>query len=134
MDIRPLTDGYAVSPQIRPEDAEAIAAAGYRTVICNRPDAEVPSEVQADAVGAAVRAAGMSFVVLPVTHDTLPRHVEALRKALEDGPTLAYCASGTRSTLVWALGQAGTMPVDEIVERAARAGYDISGLRPALSA
>ena len=133
MDIRPLTDGYAVSPQIEPSDADAIAAAGYRTVICNRPDSEVPPELRSDAIGAAVRAAGMSFVVLPITHDTLRDHVEEHHRALRDGPTLAYCASGTRSTIVWALGEAGATPADEIVERAARAGYDISGLRPALT-
>ena len=133
MDIRPLTDGYAVSPQIEPADAEAIAAAGYRTVICNRPDAEVPPELGSAAVGAAVEAAGRTFVVLPITHDTFRDHVEQHRKAMRDGPALAYCASGTRSTIVWALSEAGATPADEIVERAARAGYDISGLRPALS-
>ena len=132
MDIRPLSDRYAVSPQIEPGDADAIAAAGYRTVICNRPDGEVPPDLGSIAVGEAVRAAGMSFVVLPLTHDTLRSHVAEQRQAIGDGPTLAYCASGTRSTIVWALGEAGETPADEIVQRAARAGYDISGLRPAL--
>ena len=132
MDIRRLTDSYAVSPQIDPADAPAIAAAGYRTVICNRPDAEVSPDTGSAAVGEAVRAAGMRFVVLPLTHDTLRQHVAAQREALGDGPTLAYCASGTRSTIAWALGEAGATPADEIVARAANAGYDISGLRPAL--
>ncbi|MBT6544024.1 MAG: TIGR01244 family phosphatase, partial [Rhodobacteraceae bacterium] len=49
-----------------------------------------------------------------------------------DGPVLAYCASGTRSTVIWALGQIGTLPVDEILNQAAQAGYDLSGLRPTL--
>ena len=134
MDIRPLTDDYAVSPQIAAEDAAAIAAAGYRTVICNRPDVEVTPELGADAIGTAVRAAGMSFVVLPLTHDTLRAQAAAQRRARTeaDGPVLAYCASGTRSTLAWALGQAGAMPADDIVAAAARAGYDIAALRPEL--
>ena len=132
MDIRPLTDAYAVSPQISPEDVPAIAAAGFRTVICNRPDVEVPPELRADAVGAAAMDAGLAFVVLPLTHDTLRGFAEEQARAASDGPTLAYCASGTRSTVVWAIGQAGAMPADEIVERAARAGYDLSPLRPEL--
>ena len=133
MDIRPLTNGYAVSPQIAPEDAEAIAAAGYRRVICNRPDTEVPPELRADAVGKAVMAAGMDFVILPLTHDTLRGFVEEHRSAAARGPTLAYCASGTRSTVAWALSQAGTMPADEILGRAAKAGYDLGGLRGELA-
>ena len=133
MDIRPLTDGYAVSPQIAPEDAAAIAAAGYRRVICNRPDMEVPPELRADVVGKAVMAAGMDFVVLPLTHDTLRGFVEEHRRAAAEGPTLAYCASGTRSTVAWALGQAGAMRADEILGRAAKAGYDLGGLRGELA-
>ncbi|MBT8412600.1 MAG: TIGR01244 family phosphatase, partial [Octadecabacter sp.] len=50
------------------------------------------------------------------------------------GPVLAYCASGTRSSIVWALGQAGTMATDEIITAAAAAGYDLSGLKPQLDA
>ena len=132
MDIRPLSDRYAVSPQIAPDDAEAIAAAGYRTVVCNRPDAEVPPELQSAAVGEAMRAAGLSFVVLPLTHDTLRGHVAEHRAAIGEGPALAYCASGTRSTIVWALGEAPETGADGVIDAAARAGYDLSALRPEL--
>ena len=132
MDIRPLSDRYAVSPQIAPDDAEEIAAAGYRTVVCNRPDAEVPPELQSAAVGEAMRAAGLSFVVLPLTHDTLRGRVAEHRAAIGEGPTLAYCASGTRSTIVWALGEAPETGADGVIEAAARVGYDLSTLRPEL--
>ena len=133
MDIRTLSEGFAVSPQIEPGDAPAIAEAGYATVICNRPDAEVPPALSADALRAAVEAAGLRFVDLPATRETIgDALIAAQKEAAEGGQTLAYCASGTRSSILWALGQAGERPADEILEAAARAGYDLSALRPAI--
>ena len=131
MDIRPLTDAYAVSPQIEPGDVPAIAEAGFETVICNRPDAEVPCELRAAALRAAVEARGLRFVELPAVHSGIDDAlVEAQRQAASEGRTLAYCASGTRSSVIWALGEAGRRPADEILADAGRAGYDLSGLRP----
>lgn len=133
MDIRQITPAYASAPQIDPADAGAIKAAGFVTVICNRPDAEVPPSHQADAVRAAIEAEGLTFVVNPVTHQGLNADMVALQaQAAASGKTLAYCASGTRSTIVWALGQAGKMDPDEIIAAAATGGYDISGLRDRL--
>ena len=130
MDIRPITPAFAASPQIDPADAAAIKAAGFVTVICNRPDAEVPPSHQADAMRQAIEAEGLTFVVNPVTHQGLNAEmVEIQTNAAAAGKTLAYCASGTRSTIVWALGQAGEMPADEIIAAGANAGYDLSGLR-----
>jgi uncharacterized protein (TIGR01244 family) len=135
MDIRPVTPDYAVSPQIAPEDIPAIAAAGFTTILCNRPDAEIPPGLQADAIRQAAEAAGLGFVVNPVTHQGLNDEMVALQTTtIRDnaGPVLAYCASGTRSTIVWALGQAGQMPADRIIELAAKAGYDLSAFRTRL--
>ncbi|WP_089898083.1 TIGR01244 family sulfur transferase [Loktanella fryxellensis] len=130
MDIRNITPDYAVSPQIDVADVPAIKAAGFDTVICNRPDAEVPPDQQAPALQAAVEAAGMTFVLNPVTHHGLDDDmVTAQSEAAGHGKTLAYCASGTRSTIVWALGQAGHQPPDAIIAAASVAGYDIAGLR-----
>lgn len=135
MDIRQITDRYFVSPQIAPEDAGAIKAAGITRVICNRPDGEVPPDLQADAIGAVLRAAGLEFEVLPITHQTMTPQNVARQAALIDaaeGPVLAYCASGTRCTVIWALDQAGKRPTDEILQIAAQGGYDLGGLRPTL--
>lgn len=137
MDIRQITDRYHVSPQIDPSDAPALAAAGITRVICNRPDAEVPPSHQADALAEAVRAAGMEFEVLPLTHQTMTPENVAKQASLVDsapGKVLAYCASGTRCSVIWALGQAGKLPTDEILAATARAGYALDGLRPALDA
>lgn len=137
MNIRPITDGYAVTPQIEPKDMAALAEAGFATVICNRPDGENPPHLQAAAMQQAAEEAGLAFVYNPVTpgqftEDRVEEQAEAM--AGSDGPVLAYCASGTRSTITWALGQAGEMSSDEILKKAAAAGYDLSQMRPMLDA
>lgn len=135
MEIRPITPRYAVSPQITVEDVPAIAEAGFVKVICNRPNVEVPSEMQSDAIGDAVRAAGMDYEVLELTHQTMtPENVARQRDLAEGcaGPVLAYCASGTRCSVVWALGQCESMSAEEILDATGKAGYALDGLRPAL--
>ena len=132
MDIRHITPVYAVSPQIDVADIAAIAAAGFTTIICNRPDAEVPPSHQADTIRAAAEAAGITFAVNPVTHQGLNMGMVDSQMAAADassGPVLAYCASGTRSSIVWSLGQAGKMPTDAIIQATAQAGYDLGGMR-----
>ena len=133
--MKQVTEHYAVSPQIAAEDLAAIKAAGITTIICNRPDEEVPPSHQAAAIEAAATEAGLAFHVLPLTHQTMTPENISRQKALIEGapgPVLAYCASGTRSTIAWALGQKGERSPDEIIETAARAGYDLGGLRGAL--
>ncbi|WP_171131340.1 MULTISPECIES: TIGR01244 family sulfur transferase [unclassified Ruegeria] len=135
MEIRPITPRYAVSPQITVEDVPAIAAAGFVKVICNRPNVEVPPAMQSDAIGQAVRDAGMVFEVLELTHQTMtPENVARQRDMAESegGPVLAYCASGTRCSVVWALGQCDHLSPDEILEATGKAGYALDNLRPAL--
>lgn len=135
MEIRPITPRYAVSPQITVEDVPAIAAAGFVKVICNRPNSEVPADMQSDAIGEAVRNAGMEYEVLELTHQTMtPKNVALQRELAErcGGPVLAYCASGTRCSVVWALGQCDRMSTDEILSATTNAGYALENLRPAL--
>ncbi len=135
MEIRPLTDGYAVSPQITPEDTDAIRDAGFTTVICNRPDGEVTPDLQADAIRRAVEAAGLQFVLNPVVGGAITmENVDAQGAALSDasGPVLAYCASGNRSSIVWALSQAGQRPTDELIAAGAQYGYAVEQFRPTI--
>lgn len=137
MDIRQITPTYFVAPQLDPADMAQVAAAGITTVICNRPDIEVPPAFQADALQAAAEAVGLRFHRHPLTHqimtpDNVEQHMRFAADAL--GPVLAYCASGTRSTVVWCLGQAGKMPTDAILDAARAGGYDLDALRPTLEA
>jgi uncharacterized protein (TIGR01244 family) len=133
MEIRPLSETFAVSPQIAPEDLAAIKAAGFTTIVCNRPDGEIPPEVQADAIRKVAEAEGMRFVMNPLSHGSLTmEHIETQGRALAEssGPVFAYCASGNRSSILWALSQAGKIPTDDLVEAGARAGYNLEVVRP----
>lgn len=137
MTPRIITPTYHVSPQISPEDAAAAREAGYTLVICNRPDEENPPELQSEAMRRAIESEGLRFAVLPLTHQTMTAENILTQQELIEGaggPVLAYCASGTRSTVVWALGQASTKGADAVLETAREAGYDLSGLRPTLEA
>lgn len=126
-----LTPNYAVAPQIGPEDAEAIRDAGFTDVICNRPDEEVAPELSAAAIESALAAANVRLHLNPVhngrlTETEVTRQAEILAEA--KGLVLAYCRSGTRSSIVWALGEGG-MSAEEIIAAGARAGYDLSPYR-----
>ncbi len=137
MDIRQISPNYAVSPQIDPEDVQTIAASGFTTIICNRPDAEIPPSHHADVIKNLAEAAGLTFVELPITHAGLSQDMVAQQRAVidaSDGPTFAYCASGTRCSIVWSLGQAGDLPSDEIIAATSAWGYDLRGLAPQLDA
>ena len=137
MDLRQITETYSVAPQLEPGDMAALAEQGVSTVICNRPDAENPPPLQAAAMQAAAEAAGLNFVFNPVvggqlTLDNVEEQADAIDAA--EGPVVAYCASGNRSTIVWALGQAGQMPTDEIIARGEKWGYQLEWLRPQIEA
>lgn len=133
LDLRRLTDSYSVAPQIAPEDMAALKALGFHTVIDNRPDGEIPVDLQADAMAIAARAAGLTFVLNPVTPGQFTPELVARQRAAMDaaqGPVFAYCASGNRSTVVWELVHAGRMPVDDMLAIAASAGYAHDQFRP----
>lgn len=137
MDIRSLTDSYAVSPQISLADLVAIKAAGFTTVIDNRPDGEIPADLHAGVMQQAAEALGLTFVVNPVIGGALTMdNVLAQQAALDDatGPVLAYCASGNRSSMVWALARAGRDPTDDLIAIPARFGYQLEGLRSQIEA
>lgn len=135
MQINQITPDYSVSPQIEPSDMAQLAAAGFKTVICNRPDAEISGGLDADTMEKAAVAAGLVFVRNPVTHptineDTIGTQADAIKAAT--GPVLAYCASGTRSSILWSLSRVGLESADDILAATTKAGYDLSALRPRL--
>ncbi|MEJ6395202.1 TIGR01244 family sulfur transferase [Gymnodinialimonas sp. 2305UL16-5] len=137
MDLRPIIDGYSVTPQIEPSDVKALAEMGVKTLICNRPDIENPPAFQAAQIQAEAEALGIAFVFNPFQGHTMTQdHVDEQADAIaaSDGPVVAYCASGNRSTVVWAFGAAGQVPIDEIIATANSYGYQFDALRPALEA
>jgi len=101
-------------------------------IVNNRPDGEEPGQPPAAEIEAAAREAGLAYRHIPVEPGGLSSDlVQAMAEAIDeaDGTMLAFCRSGTRSTYLWALArsQQGT-PGDELIERAAAAGYDLSPL------
>ncbi|PAQ01019.1 TIGR01244 family phosphatase [Mesorhizobium mediterraneum] len=108
MEYRQISEDYSVSGQIQPEEVVAIKAAGFKSVICNRPDDEQPGQPSADSVKAAVEAAGLAFRYIPVisgqiTHENVEDQAEALDEL--EGPIFAYCRSGARCTNLYGLIQ-----------------------------
>lgn len=105
MDVRQITESYSVTPQVDPDEVAAIKAAGFKSVICNRPDGEQPGQPSHEAVRAAVEAAGLTFRYIPVVSGQMTaQNVHDQAAALQEieGPVLAYCRSGTRSTNLFA--------------------------------
>ena len=133
-DIRRLDDSASVAPQITLEDIAAIKAAGFATIVNNRPDGEEPGQPHGDAIRAAAEAAGLRYIAIPFAGGPLPPQLlAAMADAMEHAPVLAFCRSGTRSCNLWAL--AGTLRGGDpatMVRQAAEAGYDLTGLHPSL--
>jgi uncharacterized protein (TIGR01244 family) len=134
MSIIKLTDGVFVAPQISVNALSDAAALGVTLVINNRPEDESDDQTPGAEIEAAARVAGMDYVAIPVTHSGFSEpQVEAMATALDGatGGVLAYCRSGTRSTLLWALAEAsqGGDP-DALTNMAAKAGYDVNPIRP----
>ena len=135
MDIRKLTDEVSVAPQIAVEDIAALAAAGFKTLMCNRPSNEELGQPETDAIVTEAKALGLNWVHLPVVGGQMDMsHVEGFRAALSEQamPMLAYCRSGTRSSTLWALAEAPTRDTDEIIDACAAAGYNYEGMRGSL--
>ncbi|EGD57244.1 hypothetical protein Y88_3552 [Novosphingobium nitrogenifigens DSM 19370] len=132
--FRKIDDSMFVSPQITLADVTAAKELGVGLIVNNRPEGESEDQTPGDAIAAAAQEAGIAYVAIPVSHAGFSlNQVVALDEALAqagDAPVLAYCRSGTRSTLLWALtkARAGVSP-DEIAAKAAGAGYDVSPLR-----
>ncbi len=131
--FRQLSDSVFAAPQIDvPQVAEA-QAMGITLIINNRPEDESDDQTAGETIEAAARAAGIDYVAIPVTHAGFSEsQVATMAEALArtTGPVLAYCRSGTRSTLLWALAEAsrGANP-SALAAQAARAGYDITPVR-----
>ncbi|MBX9859802.1 MAG: TIGR01244 family phosphatase [Sphingomonas sp.] len=126
--IIPLDQHFAVAPQITPADVTDIARAGYKGIINNRPEGEEPDQPEGEAIRRVAETLGLRYAEIPVTHAGFAHpQLDAMTAAMADGPVLAFCRSGTRSCMLWALAsaKAGAEPA-ELFKKAAAAGYDLS--------
>ncbi|GHC67939.1 TIGR01244 family sulfur transferase [Limoniibacter endophyticus] len=105
MEIRDINDNYSATGQIQPEHVADLKEMGFKSIICNRPDDEEIGQPSASTIEKAAREAGLAFRHIPFTGAQMDQgHVEAMAKALDEmeGPVLAYCRSGARSTNIHA--------------------------------
>ncbi|CAN5833028.1 bifunctional protein tyrosine phosphatase family protein/NAD(P)/FAD-dependent oxidoreductase [soil metagenome] len=131
MDIQSLTAELSVAPQIVSADMRAVAEAGFRSVICNRPDGEAPDQPLFGEIERAALDNGLQARYLPAESGKVTDDQGAAFGALMaelPKPVLAFCRTGMRSTTMWALSQAGRMPLPQIIERSSKAGFDLKGV------
>lgn len=135
IDLRSVTPDFAVAGQVAPEDVPALKAQGFTTLINNRPDGETPDQPAAAAIAAEARKHGIAYVEVPVRGSPTLEQAHATVVAAS-GKTLAFCRSGTRSVMAWALGHAagGRHTPAEVINLAAQAGYDLRPMEAALLA
>lgn len=126
--IRKLDDKTLASSQIHPADVAQLKASGVSMIVCNRPDGEDPGQPTAAEIQDAAEQAGIAFRNIPIRRGIGPSDVEATEEAMAaaDGKLLAYCRSGTRSALAWALARREQgASVEELEQAAERAGFDL---------
>ncbi len=108
MNLKQINPNLAVADQVSAEDVGMLADAGFKSIICNRPDGEEAGQPAFAAIAAAAQARGLGAAFLPVISgqvtgtdamrfgelvDTLPK------------PVLAYCRSGARSSTLWSMAE-----------------------------
>ena len=132
MKLAVLKPNLSALPQPLPADIGELANRGYRSIIGNRPEGEAPDQPTWNAVKAAALARGMEAVHIPVVASQIDEaDIRAFREALENlpKPIAAFCRTGTRSTLLWALANQASLTVGERIRIAAKEGYDLEPFR-----
>jgi len=126
--IRQLDERTLVSSQIAAAEVAALAEQGVTMIVNNRPDDEDPEQPPGADIAAAAEAAGVAYRFVPVRYGIGPAEIDGMRDAVAatgDGKLLAFCRSGTRSALTWALAKrAEGAPADEVALRVSEAGID----------
>jgi uncharacterized protein (TIGR01244 family) len=121
-----------VAGQISPDELTKARDAGVTLVVNNRPDGEDAGQPTSAEIEAAARAAGIEYRHVPIDRGMGPTHVEAMRDAMHaagDGKLLAFCRSGMRSTLAWAVAcREEGVPREEVEEKARQAGFSLAAV------
>ncbi len=135
MDLRKINDDISVASQLTLGDVVDAAKLGFRTIMANRPDGEEFGQLSMADLEAATNANGMAWVYLPVAScgitDTNIDDFTAVCEQAEK-PILAFCRSGTRCCVLWALSSAPDAPADVLLTQARQAGYDLTALKARL--
>jgi uncharacterized protein (TIGR01244 family) len=126
---RQLDERTLVSGQIQPADVPALKELGVTLIVNNRPDFEDAGQPEGDDIEAAARQAGIDYRHVPIARGLGPSDIEAMREAINsvgDGKLFAFCRSGNRSTLAWAVARnEDGVPSAELNRMANEAGFDL---------
>ena len=137
MQARRVNADITVCDQIDVDDVSEIARLGYRSIVCNRPDAEAPGQTTYQEIAAEAQRLGLETRFQPIVSGHLSdqdgQEFKSIINELE-GPALAYCAAGVRCIVLWSLAQAGERPTAEIIAEARAAGFDLTALVPRIDA
>ena len=127
--LRELDEKTLISGQIDPADVAGLKQAGVTMIVNNRPDGEDAGQPLAAEIESAAGAAGIGYRHIPIARGLGPSDVENMREALAevgDGKMLAFCRSGNRSALVWAVARSEEgVPRQQLEESAAAAGINL---------
>ena len=131
MMLNKIIEDYVVSDQITEEDIKQLKEAGFKTIFCNRPDNEEQNQVTVKSIQDKTIESGLNFIHQPVIGgqisqndiDQFSDYYDAAEK-----PIFAYCRTGTRSSMLWALSESGKRSIDEILQLTSAAGYNLSNL------
>ncbi len=134
--LKKLSDNVSVCLQLFPEQIDFIKQSGFKTIINNRPDMEKPDQPLATDIEKLTQEAGLNYVHLPmrpgqITPELLASMADTFNNS--DGPVLAHCATGMRSTILWCFVNVKEMGVEGVISAATDAGMDIEKIRPALT-
>ena len=132
MNLKPLSPDLSVMSQIEINEVADLAARGFKSIIGNRPEGEAPDQPAWSSLVAEAERRGMSARQIPVTPGHIgPDDVKRFAEALRDLPTpiAAFCRTGTRSAMLWALANPDKLNADERIAAAAAQGYDLAPLR-----
>lgn len=133
--LKRLTKDLSVGSQPTPDDIVELAKTGFRAIICNRPDGEEQNQPAWAALVETARGQGLQARHIPVVASAIGQgDVAAFREALLTlpRPVAAFCRTGSRSTILWALANAASLPAEERIKIAAEAGYDLEPFRSRL--
>jgi len=131
MQLNKIIEDYVVSEQITPDDINTIKKAGFKTIFCNRPNNEENNQITVESIEKVAEECGIKFIHQPVIGgqitqadvDQFSDYYDASEK-----PIFAYCRTGTRSSMLWALSESGKRSVEEILKLTSKAGYNLNNL------
>ena len=131
MQINKLNQELSVSAQISLQDVNDLKELGFKTIICNRPDNESDDQIEMQSISEAAQKHDIDFISQPVVSGAVTdEQVFEFKRTISEAekPILAYCRTGTRCSILWALGMAGTMSAQSILDATSKAGYELPQL------